>query len=230
MAAIFRLYPDPDRAGGPDFAGLISQMQVTHFPRPGAPAQLRAVAANRGFLAEGGFLPGTLLETPRGWCAVESLAAGISVQTFDGGLRPIRALRVLGGRRERCAAHIVEVPGGALNTCSAFEIPAEQRLLLEIPAAENRVGSPFVAVPAGALVGWQGITSRRDVHWCPTISLHFDEEEIVWANTGALVVCPATGGAATASYFPRCGFDATRELLGLAPMRRPVPATECLRA
>ena len=52
-------------------------------------------------------------------------------------------------------------------------------------------GSPLALVPAAALAGFRGI---EWVNWkgaqTEVITLEFDQEEIIYANTGTLFQCP----------------------------------------
>lgn len=174
-------------------------------------------------LASGGMVAGTLIETDTGWRPVETLKPQDRVATFDGGLRPVRAVtrRGIGGQGH--ALNLIQVPGGALETCSDLLLPAEQGVLLDLPQSEARFGTPLVLVPASALVGWQGVRVARCARSLTVIDLQFEDDEVIYANTGALIHCPVNGDPLSDDgFFLRLGYDAARDLLGLD--RRPAPA------
>ncbi|SNS45529.1 Hint domain-containing protein [Tropicimonas sediminicola] len=168
-------------------------------------------------------LAGTLVETPMGWRPVEELRAGDLVQTFDGGLRRLASVARAPVTSERPLG-LIHVPGGTLNTCLGLAVLPGTRLLLDLPELalpDQAAGGP-VLVPAGALVGWRGVTMRRARAGALAVALRFDEEEVVFANTGALVHCPTAGQgrdggdmAPLSGFFAELTTDAARRRLGL---------------
>jgi hypothetical protein len=147
-----------------------------------APANLTAAPLGTGLAA------GTMVETAAGWRDVARLRIGDRVQTFDGGLRPVLAV-------DRATLvpqpdlHLVHVPGGVLGTCGDLAVPSRQLVMLEAddPALPD---AALVLLPALALVGWQGVTKAPLKAPVEVITPVFAAEEIVWANTGALLRCP----------------------------------------
>jgi hypothetical protein len=205
-------------------------MFITSAPRSTF-ASAPVLAEPRLTFGAGGLCDGTLVDTARGWMPVERLAPGDRVQTLDGGLRPLAAVirrsvdSVAGGPR---AAHLIEVPGGVLDTCSDLAVLAESRLLLDLPEAEARHGSPLVLAPAAALEGWCGIRKAAARGRSGAVTLVFEDEEVIFAQTGALVHCPAPGaegavpGLAEASgFFVTLDWRQTRDLLNLPAHVRP---------
>lgn len=199
--------------------------------RPAAPAQAPAArpAAAPARAAGGlsgpilrlppaGFLAGTLVESDAGWQPVETLAIGQPVQTWDGGLRPLARLE---RRRIAPAAGLVAVPGGVLSTCSDLILLPDQHLLVETGAAAALLDQDVALVPAAALLGWQGVQTIRPRQGRDVIALAFEAEEVVYANTGALIHCPAAGAPARpvprSEFFTVLDRDGARALLGFAP-------------
>lgn len=146
------------------------------------PANLTAAPAGTGLVA------GTMVETAQGWRDVAALRIGDRVQTFDGGLRPVLAVD-----RATVAPqpdlHLVRVPGGLLGTCGELVLLSRQLVMFEAddPALPD---AALVLLPALALVGWQGVTKAPMTGPVEVITPVFAAEEIVWANTGALLRCP----------------------------------------
>ncbi|MFV0359782.1 Hint domain-containing protein [Tropicimonas sp.] len=176
-----------------------------------------AMMGSAGPVSAGGILAGTMVETGRGWSPVEDVLPGTMVQTFDGGSRAVR--RVCHRPLEHLLGqgmNIVHVPAGALDNCSDLELLAEQRVLLDLAEADSAFGAPLVLVPAGALDGWRGIRCRESMQPMTAVSLIFDDEEVVFANTGVLMHCPTaelTGSARISDFFTPLDFGPCRHLL-----------------
>lgn len=143
-----------------------------------------------------GLALGTLVETNTGWRPVDTLLPGDGVHTFDGGLRTLREVGHLfvapdaAGMRH---AGLVHVPGGAVQNCSDLTLLPDQPVMIEHPLVEAMFDCPSALVPARCLIGLNGIAPvwTRDV--IRAIALVFDEEEIVWANSGMLLHCAGRG-------------------------------------
>jgi hypothetical protein len=183
----------------------LSADNLAHNPRP----ILR--------LPTSGFAAGTLVETAQGWQPVETLAIGQPVQTWDGGLQPLTRLE-----RKRIApgAALIRVPGGVLSVCSDMLLLPGQHVLVETGAAAEAMDQDVALVPAAALDGYQGITRERLRTGLEVVTLAFDTEEVVYANTGALLHCPAADaaspGAPRSEYFTVLDMAEARALLGLS--------------
>ncbi len=162
-----------------------------------------------------GLAAGTLVETDAGWIAVERVAAGMRVATWDGGFQPVlraecRHLWPTGDRAR------VLVPGGALGNCSDLALAAGQLVLIETPVAEAVLGSAAVLVRARMLDGFRGVTRR---HVPQPLALHrltFGQDEAIYVNTGTIVHCegilrPAEGE----EFFPVLDDAQARALLEL---------------
>ncbi|MGI1663822.1 Hint domain-containing protein [Palleronia sp. KMU-117] len=172
-----------------------------------------------------GLVAGTRIETARGWTPVEQVLTGEKVQTFDGGLRPVTRIERTVYGADLAQAYpdgLLMVPGGALHNCDAFYLMPEQHVLLESAVAEEVLGRPAVLVPASALEGYRGIARVMPVDLVEVVTLFFDDEEVVYANTGALVHCAprkAAGAAlrrpATSAFFEVLPFDRARALVDL---------------
>lgn len=77
----------------------------------------------------------------------------------------------------------------------------EQMLMIESQIAAELLGTPAVLVPASALEGYFGITQHQPEGLIEAISLGFDDEEVVFANSGLLAHCASKAMAASASEF-----------------------------
>lgn len=145
--------------------------------------------------ARSGIIAGTRVETEKGWLPVESLLSGMKVQTYAGLRRVAKVDRSYfePGNADTCPDGLLLVPGGVLNNCSAFYILPEQHVLLETIYAEEIFGDAATLVPGSALEGFRGITRVRPRGLIEVITLRFDEEDVVYGNTGVLFHCPSVG-------------------------------------
>lgn len=155
-----------------------------------------ALQAMDGTLADisSGIISGTKVATTIGWRPVEAIAAGDMVLTFDGGLQPVAEVRrrvVWGGGREDHRHWPLHVPAGAMGNARPMLLLPDQTVLVESDAAEELTGDPFALIPARALDGFRGIAPAAPAMRLEIVQLAFETDEIVFANVGALVYCPA---------------------------------------
>lgn len=144
-----------------------------------------------------GILAGTRVATAVGWQRIEDIREGDAVLTFDNGLRTVRAVKrqPLWEGSDHCPRQFQPyfVPAGALGNREDMMVLPRQGVLVESDAAEDALGDPFVLVQVNALVGTCGIERVDPGHPLEVITLHFDEDEIVFSSNGALCICPAAG-------------------------------------
>jgi hypothetical protein len=163
-----------------------------------------------------GFAAGTLVETEVGWRPVSDLVAGIRLATFDGGFA-----EVIGLRRSRPMPQgntaLVLVPGGALGNCDDAILGAGQEVLLPTGPAEAALDAAFALVRASDLAGHFGI--RAVASQDGLFQIDFAAEEVVWANSGLLLRCPAGAGGG----FLRLDSTRARALIGLLEDGTPFP-------
>ncbi|MGL6210880.1 MAG: Hint domain-containing protein [Paracoccaceae bacterium] len=150
-----------------------------------------------------GILAGTLVETAKGWQAVETLRMGDLVQSFDGGLVKVLGLdrRTL---RPEMGQALITVPGGAFDACSDLQLLPGQHVLVDTFGDACLPDDAFALIPAVSLVGHHGCTRRYTLRDIEVVTPMFAEEEVIWANSGLLIHCPgiATGaGRRPASDF-----------------------------
>ena len=145
--------------------------------------------------ARTGIIAGTKVETEKGWAAVENLLSGIKVQTYAGLRRVAKVERsfIEPSNPAMCPEGLLLVPGGALNNCSAFYALPDQHVLLETIYAEEIFGDAATLIPARSLEGFRGITLVRPQGLVQVITLSFDQEDVVYGNTGVLFHCPSVG-------------------------------------
>ena len=153
------------------------------------PASAAATRVDHGLVA------GTLLATAAGWRAVEDIRSGDEVLTFDGGLQRVvsvvRQRRICGGRAADRSTWPLLVPAGVLGNREEITLLPDQSVLVESDAAEAVFGDPFALVPALALDGFRGICRVPPQAVADVVILRFAQDEVVFANAGALVHCPA---------------------------------------
>lgn len=144
---------------------------------------------------DAGMVAGTLVETAAGWRAVELLRVGDHVQTLDGGLQQVRRVErtYYGETRGGYALDgVLHVPGGAIGNCDAMVLMPQQHVMIMSRMAEDLLGVPMVLLPASALDGYRGISRTAVDGLVEAITLGFDDEEIVYANSGVLMQCAGT--------------------------------------
>ncbi len=144
-----------------------------------------------------GLIAGTKVATATGWRPVEAIAEGDLVLTFDRGLQPVRSI-TCGQNWEAdsiCPASLwpLHVPAGALGNQNPMTLLAEQSVMIESDSGDTLFGDPFQLVSAADLEGLRGIERRMPRGEHQVIQLQFDNDEVVFANVGALVFCPSLG-------------------------------------
>lgn len=154
-----------------------------------------------------GIAAATLVETAQGWRAAGTLRPGDRLATWDGGWRPLLSVRA-----ERLqpwgAEALIRVPGGTLDTCGTVWLRAGQHVLIRAPQAAAVLDAEAVLVPAAALTGHRGIAAVPRVAALNVVTLHFAEEEMIFAASGLCLHCAAEDGPA----------PETREACGYVPV------------
>lgn len=148
------------------------------------------------------FTVGTLIETPHGAVAVETLAVGDLVLTADHGPQPIRWI----GRRrfdrrklaENPALVPVRIRAGALGPdlpgCDLLVSP-QHRIMLRSRIARRMFGANEVLVAAKQLLLTEGVDLADDLAAVDYVHILFDRHEVVQANgtpTESLYLGPQT--------------------------------------
>lgn len=170
-----------------------------------------------------GLIAGTLVETAAGWRRVELLRVGDRMHTYDGGLRQLRRVE----RTYYGAEHggyglegVLHVPGGALDNCEDVFVMPDQMLMIESQVAAELLGTVPVLMPASALEGYRGIARQQPRGLIEAIMLGFDDEEVVFANSGLLAHCAA--GAAESGFFTTLDHGRAKALVSLMGKDRDV--------
>lgn len=147
--------------------------------------------------AMSGIAAGTRVATAIGWRDAAALQAGDMVLTFDGGLQEVRAVlrRRLWEGRGPCpeAFWPLAVPAGALENAKAMMLLPNQGVMLESDLAEELYDDPFALVPAVAFAGLHGIERVFPGDPIDVVCLQFESDQVVFAEQGALLFCPAGG-------------------------------------
>jgi len=126
------------------------------------------------------FASGTLIRTPDGAQAVETLKPGDLVETLDRGPRPV----LWAGSRRYFGAGAyapVQFAAGSLGNATAFSVSKNHRMLLRPANAEVLFGVGEVLVAAKDLVGWPGVTVPEP----QPVEYHhllLDRHEVIFAN------------------------------------------------
>ncbi|WP_299046028.1 Hint domain-containing protein [uncultured Tateyamaria sp.] len=183
------------------------------WTRTQAPQRMPELSAawDGGVMTTRGHLAGTRVATAMGWRAVEALAAGDMVLTFDAGLQPLVEVRRdifwTADAPVPAAYHSVFVPAGALGNASDLELLPDQGVLVESDAACDAYGDPFAVLPAKSLDGFCGIRRISPRMQIEIITLVFATEQVIYAEGGALLHClrPILGLDELGA--PRAGYD-----------------------
>ena len=140
-----------------------------------------------------GMVAGTKVATNAGWASVETIREGQQVLTFDGGLQTVIAVtrHSLMADTHDISSWPLSVPAGALGNRADMTILPHQSVMIESDAAEDMTGDLFALIPGASLAGFCGISQERPSEWVDVIQLHFAQDEIVFANIGALFLCRA---------------------------------------
>lgn len=141
-----------------------------------------------------GLMAGTRVASNLGWRAIEALAVGDKVLTFDNGMQEITEVRRMTFWTDAPdtlpAMWPVIVPAGAMGNRCELTLLADQGVLIESDAAADIYGDPFAVIPAHALEGVRGIHRRAPAQQIELIAIHFAAEQVVYAEGGALIHCP----------------------------------------
>lgn len=172
-----------------------------------------------------GLIAGTLVETAVGWRRVEMLRVGDHVQTYDGGLRQLRQIErgyygVAGGAYP--LDRTLHVPSGALDNCDDVMLMPEQMVLIESRLVEELLGELSVLIPAAALDGFRGISQQAPRGLIEAVSLRFDDEEVVYANSGLLAYCGDRGVPEGSNFFTTLDYGRAKALVSLLDQNRNV--------
>lgn len=172
-----------------------------------------------------GLIAGTLVETAVGWRPVELLRVGDHVQTYDGGLRQLRHIE-RGYYGATAGAYpleqILHVPSGALDNCDDLMLMPQQMLLIESKLVAELLGELSVLIPAAALDGFRGISQAPPRGLIEAVSLGFDDEEVIYANSGLLAYCGHSGGDAGPGFFTALDHGRAKALVSLLDKSRDV--------
>ena len=141
-----------------------------------------------------GLMAGTNVASNLGWRAIDALAVGDKVLTFDNGMKEIteirRASMWLDAADTDEALWPVIVPAEVLGNRDELVLLGDQGVLVESDAVSDAHGDPFAVIPACALVGVRGIHRRQPQQHVELIAVHFEKEQIIYAEGGALLHCP----------------------------------------
>ncbi|WP_134726544.1 Hint domain-containing protein [Paracoccus luteus] len=168
------------------------------------------------------FAAGTLILTPAGEVAVETLVAGDLVMTRDRGAQPVRWV----GARSVSAAGLARNPklrpirirAGALGDglpASDLVVSPQHRILVRSRIAQRMFGTDEILVAAKQLLQLDGIDIARDMDRVDYVRFMFDRHEVVFSN-GAEAESLYTGPEALKAV----GTAARDEILALFPELR----------
>jgi len=141
-----------------------------------------------GSALKGGISSTMRLETDSGWKRASDIAAGDQVLTLDHGLRTVWNVRRKRLNARRDALPLI-ITAGAAGNSREFLIPEQQVVMVESDQVEQLTGSRFGLVCASDLIGYKGITKIVPPREFEVISLEFQNDEVVCAANGSLLLC-----------------------------------------
>ncbi len=147
----------------------------------------------------------TRLDTPTGWKEAKSLGVNERVASLDGGFVKVRAVQ-----RVRSKQKAIFVPAGTLGSCADVFLPSDARVILTSPPGLKMSEAPFVSACIADMVGYKGIRSTL-FGLRKTLALTFDEEEIIWAQTGLMLHVHPIGEG----FYRSLDYGETRAILAL---------------
>jgi hypothetical protein len=136
-----------------------------------------------------GMVSGTRVANQHGWCDVDTIVPGDKVLTFDGGMQSVRSINLTRGS-QLSEGWLLKVPAHALGNREVVYLLPKQNVMIESDMAEETFGDPFALIPAAALEGQRGIERIVPDEGLNIVTLEFEQDEVVFANIGALFHCP----------------------------------------
>lgn len=138
-----------------------------------------------------GILGTTMIATPQGWCAADTIDVGAEVLTFDAGPQPVTQVYHHPLCETPTGFWPLLVPGWALDNREDVRLLPEQKILIETDLAEDLYGDPFALIPARALEGWRGIARSRPLEPSAAVQVRFAQHQLIYASRGLLLCCPS---------------------------------------
>ncbi|MEP5090136.1 MAG: Hint domain-containing protein [Paracoccaceae bacterium] len=154
----------------------------------------------------------TLIETSAGWKEAGDIAVGDLVHTLDGGLVPVATAKIR--TLPIYSTQLWYIPEGVFDNCDSLRLTAGQHIMITSTACERLFDAPDVLIPVNALAGYRDICPCTSQSETRVIELAFEKEEIIYAQSGSLLMCPAADGE-TDDYFRTLSYGETRALLTL---------------
>lgn len=145
----------------------------------------------------------TRLETRQGWRRASQVLRGDEIATLDGGF-----VRIGWASRPKAAEEVFVIPASALGNCSELVLPLDAEIAIEAPM-EFQSSSDHVILPLAAFEGQHGI--HRETRPSLEVTLGFETEEVVWAQTGLLLYARPM----TSPFFHSLSFAEARAMLAL---------------
>lgn len=180
------------------------------------------------------FTPGTLIETPAGERAIETLTRGDLVRTIEGSYVPVRWIASRELRFDDLMAHPenrpVRIEAGALGPnlpAKALEVSPQHRIMLRSKIAERMFGEAEVLVPVQYFIGLPGVDRVRGIRPTQYIHLLVEGHQVLTANgtpTESLFV-----GIEARKMLGRANWQALKSALNCAPFHKGKPTMKPAR-
>lgn len=137
-----------------------------------------------------GLLATTRIATAMGWRAINAIAIGEEVLTFDNCTQRVTDIQrtTLWVNATHVPEHMwnVHIPAGALGNFEPLTMLPDQGVLIESDAAVDQYGDPFAVVPAASLSGVLGITRQPPHQSIEVVTLFFADDQVIYAEGNLL--------------------------------------------
>ncbi|MEP4625930.1 MAG: hypothetical protein ABJQ34_16615 [Paracoccaceae bacterium] len=149
--------------------------------------------------------PDIYMETQDGWKSAKTLTSKDSVASLDGGFAKILAVHRVHTRQKS-----IFVPAGTLGSCADMFLPAHARVVLSAPPGLETMDAPFVSGCISDMIGYRGIRATM-FGLRNTLAFEFEDEEIIWAQTGLMLHAHSVGDG----FYRSLDYGETRAILAL---------------
>ena len=151
-------------------------------------------------------MPGTMVETLRGWRPAGRIVAGTRLFTYDGGVAQVRRVDSVAGPGDA-----IRLPACAFGADAETFLSPGQLVLVETGVAMTWLNMPVALARAEHLIGLSGVARRR----APStrlVRLVLDDEQVLFASTGLRLFSGSAATVETSACYPVLTRDEVREL------------------
>ncbi|MGI3168604.1 Hint domain-containing protein [Pseudooceanicola sp. C21-150M6] len=154
--------------------------------------------------ANTGLMEGTKVMTAMGYQMIEDLEPGARMITADNGIQFVRSVRrePLWFSTAECpkSRQPLFIPAEAIGNAQDITLLPHQAVMVESDMAEKVLGDRNVLMLAQDLEGVCGIHRVAPEGPATVVTLEFDNDEVIFAGSGAMCICEARESADGKEY------------------------------